>query len=166
MDSEREVFKMARNIRDIMAEVQELNVKVQQILYHADYEMYDDLSGLEWDKTNADDLFMLDELRQILYKLDEVSHTLKYLDRPIKTEGALHKNANGRYEVQGVELSSGCGLEYVSLDDRHCRYNDNDEYVPTPYWVASRIEHDGKDYYIVGADEFETLENVRVRIRR
>lgn len=157
---------MARNIRDIMAEVQELNVKVQQILYHADYEMYDDLSGLEWDKTNADDLFMLDELRQILYKLDEVSHTLKYLDIPIKTEGALHKNANGRYEVNGIELSSGCGIEYVSLDDRHCRYNENDEYVPTPYWVASRIEHDGKDYYIVGADEFETLENVRVRIRR
>ena len=166
MDTEREVFKMARNIKEIMAEVQELNVKVQQILYHADYEMYDDLSGLDYDNTNADELFILDELRQILYKLDEVSHTLKYLERPIKVEGALHKNANGRYEVQGIELSSGYGLEYLSLDDRHCRYNDNDEYINTPYWVASRIEHNGQDYYIVGAKEFETLENVRVRIRK
>ena len=166
MDTEREVFKMARNIKEIMAEVQELNVKVQQILYHADYEMYDDLSGLDYDNTNADELFILDELRQILYKLDEVSHTLKYLERPIKVEGALHKNANGRYEVQGIELSSGYGLEYLSLDDRHCRYNDNDEYINTPYWVASRIEHDGQDYYIVGAKEFDTLENVRVRIRK
>ena len=166
MDSEREVFKMARNIKEIMDEVQDLNVKIQQVLYHSNFEMYDDLSGLEYDKTNADDLFMLDELQQILYKLDEVSHTLKYLDIPIKVEGALHKNANGRYEVQGIELSSGSGIEYVSLDDRHCRYNENDEYVPTPYWVASRIEHDGQDYYIVGAKEFDTLENVRVRIRK
>ena len=157
---------MAKHIKDIMAEVQELNVKIQQVLYHADFEMYDDLSGLEWDKTSADDLFMLDELRQIMYKLDDVSHTLKYLDRPIKVEGALHKNANGRYEVNGIELSSGSGIEYLATDDRHCRYNDNDEYVPTPYWCASRIEHDGKDYYIVGANDLDTLENVRVRIRR
>lgn len=157
---------MAKHIKDIMAEVQKLNVEIQQVLYHADFEMYDDLSGLEWDKTDAEQLFMLDELYRILSKLDDVSHTLKYLDRPIKVEGALHKNENGRYEVQGIELSSGCGLEYLSLDDRHCRYNENDEYVPTPYWVTSRIEHDGKDYYIVGADEFETLENVRVRIRK
>lgn len=39
-------------------------------------------------------------------------------------------------------------------------------YINTPYWVASRIEHDGQDYYIVGAKEFDTLENVRVRIRK
>lgn len=157
---------MARHIKDLMAEVQELNLKLQQILYHSQYEMYDDLSGLEWDKTDADQLFMLDELRQIMYKIDDISHTLNYLDKPIKTEGALHKNANGRYEVNGIELSSGCGLEYLATDDRHCRYNDNDDYVPTPYWCASRIEHDGKDYYIVGATDLDTLENVRVRIRR
>ncbi|MBQ5852121.1 MAG: DUF5348 domain-containing protein, partial [Lachnospiraceae bacterium] len=155
---------MARHMRDIMAEVQDLNVKVQQILYKAEYENYDDLSGLEWDKTSADDLFLLDELRQIMYKLDDVSHTLKYLDRPIKTEGALHKNSNGRYEVNGIELSSGSGIEYLATDDRHMRYNDNDDYVPTPYWCASRIEHDGTDYYIVGANDLDTLENVRVRI--
>lgn len=157
---------MARHIKDLMAEVQDLNLKLQQILYHSQYEMYDDLSGLEWDKTDADQLFMLDELRQIMYKIDDISHTLNYLDKPIKTEGALHKNANGRYEVNGIELSSGCGLEYLATDDRHCRYNDNDDYVPTPYWCASRIEHDGKDYYIVGATDLDTLENVRVRIRR
>ena len=166
MDTEREVFKMARNIKEIMAEVQELNVKVQQILYHADYEMYDDLSGLDYDNTNADELFILDELRQILYKLDEVSHTLKYLERPIKVEGALHKNANGRYEVQGIELSSGYSLEYLSIDDRHMRYNDNDDYVSTTYWGYGRIEHDGNDYYIVGADKDTKLEGLRVRIRR
>ena len=166
MDTEREVFIMARNIKEIMDEVQDLNVKIQQVLYHSNFEMYDDLSGLDYDNTNADELFLLDELRDILYKLADVSHTIKYLERPIKVEGALHKNANGRYEVQGIELSSGCGLEYLSLDDRHMRYNDNDDYVSTTYWGYGRIEHDGTDYYIVGADKDTKLEGLRVRIRR
>ena len=157
---------MAKHIKDIFNEVEELNLKIKQVLYHAEFENYDDLSGLEYDRADAEQLFMLDELYQILSKLDDVSHTLNYLDKPIKAEGALHKNANGRYEVQGIELSSGQGLEYLSLDDRHCRYNANDDYVPTPYWCSSRMEHNGTDYYIVGATEFDTLENVRVRIRK
>lgn len=157
---------MAKHIRDIMAEVQELNLKIQQIMYHSQFTEYDDLSGLDYDKADAEDLFLLDELQRILSKLEDVTHTLNYIDRPIKTEGALHKNANGRYEVNGIELSSGCGIDYLATDDRHCRYNDNDDYVPTPYWCSSRIEHNGKDYYIVGANDLDTLENVRVRIRR
>ena len=166
MDIEREVFIMARNIKEIMDEVQDLNVKIQQVLYHSNFEMYDDLSDVDYDNTNADELFLLDELRDILYKLADVSHTIKYLERPIKVEGALHKNANGRYEVQGIELSSGYSLEYLSIDDRHMRYNDNDDYVSTTYWGYGRIEHDGNDYYIVGADKDTKLEGLRVRIRR
>lgn len=156
---------MARTLNDIMTELKALNPHIKQLLSHADYENYDDLSGLKIDRADAEQLFLLDELRQIMYKIDDISHTLNYLEKPIKAEGALHKNANGRYEVQGIELSSGCGLEYLATDDWHMRYNANDDYVPTPYWKASRIEHDGKDYYIVGADDLTTLENVRVRIR-
>ena len=61
MDSEREVFIMARNIKEIMDEVQDLNVKIQQVLYHSNFEMYDDLSDVDYDNTNADELFLLDE---------------------------------------------------------------------------------------------------------
>lgn len=157
---------MAKTVKEIMTELSDLNVTIQKILYHSNFEMYDDLSGLDYDNTNADELFLLDELRDILDKLADVSHTIKYLERPIKVEGALHKNANGRYEVNGIELSSGYGLEYLSLDDRHMRYNDNDDYVSTTYWGYGRIEHDGTDYYIVGADKDTKLEGLRVRIRK
>ena len=157
---------MAKTIKDIMTELSDLNVTIQKILYHSNFEMYDDLSDVDYDNTNADELFLLDELRDILDKLADVSHTIKYLERPIKVEGALHKNANGRYEVNGIELSSGYGLEYLSLDDRHMRYNDNDDYVSTTYWGYGRIEHDGTDYYIVGADKDTKLEGLRVRIRK
>ena len=157
---------MAKTIKDIMTELSDLNVTIQKILYHSNFEMYDDLSDVDYNNTNADELFLLDELRDILDKLADVSHTIKYLERPIKVEGALHKNANGRYEVNGIELSSGYGLEYLSLDDRHMRYNDNDDYVSTTYWGYGRIEHDGTDYYIVGADKDTKLEGLRVRIRK
>ena len=156
---------MKRTLTDIMTELKALNPSIKQLLAHADYENYEDLSGLEIDRADAEQLFLLDELQKLLYKLDDVSYTLNYLCRPVKVEGVLHKNSTGRYEVNGYELTSGNGIEYLATDDRHMRYNTNDDYVPTPYWKASRIEHDGKDYYIVGASDLNTLENVRVRIR-
>lgn len=45
---------MGKHIKDIMAEVADLNIKIKQILYHADFENYDDLSGLEYDKADAE----------------------------------------------------------------------------------------------------------------
>lgn len=156
---------MARTLHDIMTELKALNPDIKQLLSHADYEMYDDLSGLDIDREDEEQLFLLDELQQLLNKLDDVYHTLNYLSRPIKIDGVLHKNSNGRYEVNGYELSSGKGIEYLATDDWHMRCNDNDDYVSTPYWKSSRIEHDGKDYYIVGANDLTTLENIRVRIR-
>lgn len=156
---------MAKNIYEIMKEVSDLNYTIKKIMRHADFDNYEDLSGLEYNKTDAQELFLKDELCQLLSKLSDVSWTLDYLNRPVKVEGVLHKNSNGRYEVNGMELTSGHGLEYLATDDRHCRYDEHDEYVVTPYWCASRIEHDGTDYYIVGADNLDSLENVRVRLR-
>lgn len=156
---------MAKNIKDIMNEVSELNLKIKQILHHSDFENYDDLSGLDIDRTNAEELFLTDELYGILDRLSDISHTLNYLDRPVKAEGRLHKNSNGRYELNGHEFSSGCGIEYLADDDRHMTYDESDEYVSVPYWCASRIEHDGTDYYIVGASKDLELEGLQVRYR-
>lgn len=157
---------MAKTVKEIMTELSYLNVSIQKILYHTKFEEYDDLSGLDINKASAEDLYLVDELRGILDKLSDVSRNLNYLEQPIKTEGILHKNRNGRYEFNGIELSSGYPLEYLATDDRHMRYNDNDDYVITPYWRYGRIEHDGNDYYIVGADKDTKLEGLRVRIRK
>ncbi len=151
-------------VKDIMKELCELNLGIEKTLDHAEFKNYEDLSALEYDNTNPDELMMLDELRSTLTKLEEISHTINYLSKPIKMEGVLHKNSNGRYEIKGHEFSSGCGIEYLAIDDWHCRYDENDEYVQTPYWCASRVEHNGEDYYIVGANDVK-LEGLRVRIR-
>lgn len=159
-----EEFSMSKNIKEIMNEVFELNQKIKQLLSHAEYEQYDDLSGLKYDDKNPDDLMMLDELKTLFSKMDDISYTINYLSRPIKEEGFLHKNRNGRYEINGHEFSSGSGIECLISDEWHFIYDKNGKYVETPYWYASRIEHDGKDYYIVGVHGVE-LEGLRVRIR-
>ena len=157
---------MAKTVKEIMTELSDLNVSIQKILYYSDFENYDDLSGLDIDYASAEELYLVDEFRSILDKLSDVSHNLKYLQLPIKSEGVLHKNNNGRYEFNGIELSSGYPLEYLATDDWHMRYNDNGDYVMTPYWRHGRIEHNGNDYYIVGSDKDTNLEGLRVRIRR
>lgn len=155
---------MSKHIKDIFNEVEELNLKIKQVLYHVEFENYEDLSALEYDNTNPDQLMMLDELRGILTKIEEVSHIINYLSRPIKKEGILHKNRNGRYEVENYEFSCGSSIEYLAIDKRYFHYRENGECIIVPYWRASKVEHNNKDYYIVGADGIR-LEGLRVRIR-
>ena len=154
---------MARNIYDIFTEAKEIRRGINALLARADFTYYDDLSGVETDETDPDQLFLRDELASVLSDLDDAVRSLNYLSRPIKTEGTLHKQSNGRYEVNGTELTSGHGVEYLATDDRHSVYV-NGDYQPVPYWRSSRIEHNGKDYYIVGAD-IGSLEGLTVRIR-
>jgi hypothetical protein len=89
------------------------------------------------------------------------------LERPVTIEGTLHKKSNGRYSVKDYELTSGSGLEFLCEDDCHSRYDKkSDSYINYQYWRASRIEHDGKNYYLVGTNRDIELEGLKVRIRR
>lgn len=155
------------NIDELFKEVSMLNYRLKEVISMSKYNYYDDLSGVDYDYKNPDQLFLLDEMRSLLSKLDDVSYTIDYLGKPIKVEGTLHKQANGRYAVGNYELSSGHGLEYLtSNDDFHSKYDDeSDQYINYPYWIASRVEHNGTDYYIVGASKDIELEGLQVRIR-
>jgi hypothetical protein len=151
-------------LKEIYEELDELQLKAKQIMYHANYGNYEDLSGIDYDRTDAEQLFLGNELKQILERLDDVTHTLDYLNRPIKAVGVLHKNERGRYEMEnGHEFSSGCGLEYLAMDDSCCGYDKQGEYIQVPYWCSSSVEHNGKDYYVVGCKE--PLEGMKVRYR-
>lgn len=151
---------MKKHINEIMSELTELNIRLKQIMKDTHYDEYEDLSELELDKTDAEQLFLHDELRQLMSKIADISHTLSYLRSPVKHEGILSKKSNGRYEFDGIELTSGCGIEFLATDEWHCDEN----WVPVPYWCYGTLEHNGSDYYIQGAN-LETLEGVRVRIR-
>lgn len=54
--------------------------------------------------------------------------------------GQLQLNSRDRYEVNGVELTSGDALEVLVVDG-----TDN-----SPKWIETTVEHDGESYYLKG----------------
>lgn len=64
-------------------------------------------------------------------------------------EGVLVKQPNDRYEVDGIELSSGYPIEVL--------HNGK--------WISSRIEHTNGDYYIYDLGSEQRIEGLTVRVR-
>lgn len=148
-----------RTIRDLQQELEKLNRTMVRLLEQSRYAMYDDLSGLEFDATDPEEQLLREELGSVLYRLEEVSSTIDYLSRPIKSIGKLHKGSNGRYFFNDIELSSGYGIEALVPTEVWVNGERQEGYK----WLASRIEHNGEDYHIVGYSG--ALEGLTVRVR-
>ena len=143
------------DINKVFEEAQKLKWNIGSLLKLSGYERNGDLSGLNIDYENGEQLFLTEELRGIMEKLDDVNWRLKYLSRPVKEVSCLHKNRSGRYETSGGHsYTSGHSIEALVPDD----------YSNVNCWVRTRVEHDGKDYYLVGHHDV-SMEGLTVRIR-
>lgn len=140
-------------ITELKKDLDRLHSDIKRILKSSGYADYAELE-VDYDRSNPDDVMLRRELSNCLDNLDEVSSTLEYLNRPVKVDGILRKNSNGRYEIGDRELSSGSPVEVLIYD----RYDERWE------WVSSRLEHNGRDYYLVGSRDMD-LEGYRGRIR-
>ena len=144
------------DINCIMHQVSGLQPEISRLLRNSTYNQYDDLSGLEINYGDSEQLFCLDELRGIMEKLADVDYTIRYMSQPVIETGRLHKNASGRYETEsGHYYCCGSPIEALVQDDRY----------EMPYWVKTCVEHDGKDYYLVGHRNV-SLNGLMVRIRK
>ena len=54
--------------------------------------------------------------------------------------GQIRRNSRTRFEVDGVELTSGDTLEVLVIDGQDYSIK----------WVSTRVEYNGEDYYLVG----------------
>lgn len=161
------------NVNEIFREARLISSEIEQLLAKTEYVYDNEFQGIIYNENDAEELFVVDELRNYLSKLEEASRIISYLERPIKAEGTLHKGKNGRYSLHsenaqydGYEFTSGTGIEYLAEDDWHAKYDEeNDDYINIPYWKAGTVEHNGIDYYIVGSPTDLKMESLRVRIR-
>lgn len=117
-------------------------------------EMYKDVE----DNTNQSALSVEERsdfnlLYQIQDKIGDAYFLLDKLNKDVKAAGYLEKNVNDRYEVNGMELTSGSYVEFYWADD------DGGCYVP------SRLEHSGQDYYIVALGRDKLIQGLQVRIK-
>lgn len=143
-------------LSELTMKLNSLNADIKEVLEYSKFRDYEDLSALDYNK-NAEDLLLIEEYRILLDKLDYVSNEIEYLKRPIKEEGTLYLNELGRYQIKGSNTyySSGYGIEFLTYDD----------YKDCYCWHTSTVEHNGKDYYIVGYPSVE-LNGLKVRVRR
>lgn len=94
------------------------------------------------------------EMHGALSSLETVCELLVYYDMPVLATGKLQRNNNGRFELGGVELTSGAPVELLVYDP---------EWDKAPHWVRTRIEYD-TDYYAVY--QHMSLEGKTARIRK
>ena len=128
-------------ISEILAQASELRSQIDRLLRNSTYRQYSDLSGLEVNRLDSEQLFLLDELQGVMEKLADVEDTIRYMELPVDEISHLHKNGSGRYETsQGFVYCCGCPIEALISDDRY----------DVPYWTRTSVEHDGSDYYLVG----------------
>ena len=143
-------------INSIIIQASELRLGISRPLRNSTYPRYDDLSGLEINYEDSEQLFLLDELRGIMEKLADVEDCIRYIGQPVLKTERLRKNASGRYETgSGHYYCCGSPIEALVTDDHY----------DVPYWVRTSVEHDGTDYYLVGHRDV-CMEGLTVHIRR
>lgn len=145
-----------RTLQELKDKLNRLNMDIADVLEYSKYKDYDDLSGVDFSKS-AEDLFLVEEYRMILDRLDWVNSELEYLKQPIREEGTLYLNDSGRYQIKGSNtyFASGYGIEFLIYDE----FND------TYSWHTSTVEHNGTDYYIVHYKDV-SLNGLKVRVRK
>ena len=143
------------NLAKVLEETSKLAPNIRQLLRLSTYHKCDDLSGLEMDLTDPEQLLIRDELRVVMDKLADVEDLITYLNSPIQEVSRLHRNSQGRYETASGRYYC-CGSRIEALV--------TDEYHDGPYWTRTSVEHDGEDYYLVGNKDI-SLNGLTVRLR-
>lgn len=138
-----------------LSEAVKLNRSISQFLKFSTYTDYDDLSGLDIDRTDSEQLLLWEELRRITDKLADVQEYVSCLTRPITEVSILRKGTAGKYRTaKGHYYDCRSNIEALVTDEHH----------EVPYWTRTVVEHNGEDYYLVGYKNL-SMNGLRVRVR-
>lgn len=154
------------DLKTLSEELGKLQKQIDTILCMSGYKEYEDLSGLsDYEKINTPDRRqLLEEYRNILFRLSEVNGTLQYFSSPILEVGRLHMNSQGRYETQnGYYYTSGSGIEFLRTEEVY-NYNTG-SWENVEIWTASSVESKEGKYYIVGYPDLD-MSGLVVRVRK
>lgn len=143
------------DLQMVLSEAVKLNQRIAQFLKFSTYPDYDDLSGLDIDFADGEQLLLLEELRRITDRLADVQEYISYLTQPITEVSTLRKGSAGKYRTaKGHFYDCRSTVEALVTD----------EYHDVPYWTRTVVEHNGEDYYLVGYKSLP-MNGLCVRVR-
>lgn len=143
-----------KRLADIDCQIQTL---IREIGMDDDHELGDVITP---NRADPDERFLFNKLSDLMSPLCRLHKELLYLLMPYSDTQILRKYPNGRYGYdvrpfeEGRTFSCGSPIEALICDE--------DGY---PYWVSSRIEHNGTDYYLYGYSDIP-LSGLIIRERR
>lgn len=132
-----------KNIHEVKQELDEVLKQLKRVDNLQDNFIYDG--------EDPEETFLARKINECLELAGDLEGKIKGLSKEIDTEGRLVTNTNGRYEVNGFELTSGATLEYW---DTH--YQE---------WSEDRIEHFNGAYGLY-YKKSNDLDGLYVRIRK
>ncbi len=128
------------NINQLRERLAVLEPEIKELLDDSGYTDWGDDFVIEKNKKSPDDNFMFEESTKIIRFLDDAYSRMRYLQRPIKFEGILTVNDNGRYLLGSEKLDRDDRIEVLIYD----------EFVKEEKWVITHVAYDGKKYYLDG----------------
>lgn len=144
-----------KSLVQIMDQAMALKSEISKLLLASTYKECSDLSGLDINYGDSEQLLQLEVLRDITEKLADIEATLDYMSLPVLEGGQLVKNAVGKYTTNsGHVLHAGSMVEALIADGVY----------DVPYWSIDRVEHDGTDYCLV-KNLNTPMDGLAVRIR-
>ena len=115
------------------------------------------------DHTDPDDLQYIDEYRLALDNLSCIDYRLSYLDRHVSYTDTLIRRPDGRYGTRN-DRSYFTSETVIEFAYRKEVQNSDGHLEGIPVWTISSVEHNKKDYYIVGYPDVD-LNRLKVRVR-
>lgn len=103
---------------------------------------------LEHDFDDDEEKFKHHTAMILIDQLDDVRRTINWMNSPVIADGYMEKNSDGKYELDGVVISTGQILE---------AWEDNKG------WMLTEMGH-FNDYFIRNLED-QAVENTRIRIR-
>lgn len=146
-----------RKTEEILTELYEISKAIDQIVVETDYVECERLKLADLDDTDANDIFISNEISRILDTLTSIQGNIDYINRPVSYESKLFRNSFGKYETrEGHWYSCGSVIEYLCHDETKEEH---------PFWRKASVEHNDTNYYITGDTE-QSLDDILVRVRK
>ena len=157
-----------KSLAQIMDQAMALKSEISKLLLASTYKEYSDLSGLDINYGDSEQLLQLEVLRDITEKLAELEEVLIYMNQPVKGSGRLEKCKNGFCELDSKCLFiPGSRLEVLVTDKEHL----------VPFWGMTKLCYepakdlsmaqeakDGDIYYFDGYEDVP-VEGATIRYR-
>lgn len=137
---------------DLLYEAKRLSASIKQFYEHIN--KVDDNGWSDVYSRTAEDQYIRNQLSRAAQLLKSAEYILRDTTAPVKDEGVLLPGENGRYTLNGQDITSGYPIEYLVYDD----------FDEVHLWRSGRIEYYDGDYRIYNYPEIQ-LAGLRVRIK-